>query len=370
MNAHDLPENTEYLSRQLITCIGNKRALLGFIGAAVETVRKRLGKRKLSSFDVFSGSGIVARYLKQYSDKIIANDLEAYSSVINRCYLANQSEVDMPMLDDWHQMLLAQLSDEALKGGFIREMYAPASMDHILPGERCFYTPRNAMYLDSARQLLDSVPDSLRHFFMAPLLSEASIHANTAGIFKGFYKDSATGLGQFGGKNRNALLRILGPVLLRKPVFSRFETAVEVYHGDANRIIDLVDEVDLAYIDPPYNQHPYGSNYFMLNLLLHYTRPESVSRVSGIPHDWQRSDYNRRALALTAMQNLVENIKARYLLVSFSSDGFISLNEMLHLLHRVGKTEVLETRYNAYKGSRNFLNRDRHVSEYLYLVEK
>jgi adenine-specific DNA-methyltransferase len=370
MEGHDLPENPEYLSRQLITCIGNKRALLGFIGAGVETVRKKLGKRKLCSFDVFSGSGIVARYLKQYSDKIIANDLEAYSSVINRCYLANQSEVDMQMLDDWHRMLLAQLSEDALKGGFIREMYAPASMDNILPGERCFYTPRNAMYLDTARQLLDGVPASLRHFFMAPLLSEASIHANTAGIFKGFYKDAVTGLGQFGGKNRNALLRILGPVQLRRPVFSRFEAAVEVYHGDANRIIDLVDEVDLAYIDPPYNQHPYGSNYFMLNLLLHYTRPDSVSRVSGIPHDWQRSDYNRRAMALVAMKNLVKNIKARYLLVSFSSEGFISLNEMLGLLHGIGKTQVLETRYNAYKGSRNFLNRDRHVSEYLYLVEK
>ena len=56
--------------------------------------------------------------------------------------------------------------------------------------------------------------------------------------------------------------------------------------------------------------------------------------------------------------------------MSFSSEGFISLNEMLGLLHGIGKTQVLETRYNAYKGSRNFLNRDRHVSEYLYLVEK
>ncbi|MDR0684304.1 MAG: DNA adenine methylase [Spirochaetaceae bacterium] len=39
-------------------------------------------------------------------------------------------------------------------------------------------------------------------------------------------------------------------------------------NGDSNKIINNIPEVDLAYLDPPYNQHPYGSNYFMLNLIL------------------------------------------------------------------------------------------------------
>ena len=57
-------ENAEYLSEQLITYLGNKRSLLNFIGKAVDTVKKRLNKEKLRVFDVFSGSGIVSRYLK------------------------------------------------------------------------------------------------------------------------------------------------------------------------------------------------------------------------------------------------------------------------------------------------------------------
>ncbi|MCK9334902.1 MAG: DNA adenine methylase, partial [Candidatus Cloacimonetes bacterium] len=76
-------ENPAYLSEQLITYLGNKRKLLNFIGAGVGVVKQKLGKDKLSCLDLFSGSGIVARYLKQHSSLLIVNDLEAYSKVIN-----------------------------------------------------------------------------------------------------------------------------------------------------------------------------------------------------------------------------------------------------------------------------------------------
>ena len=131
-----------------------------------------------------------------------------------------------------------------------------------------------------------------------------------------------------------------------------------------------IEELDLAYLDPPYNQHPYGSNYFMLNLLANYKRPEKISSVSGIPIDWNRSSFNKRREAYNSFQDLVEKVNAKYLLVSFNSDGFISLKEMIGLLERVGKVEVLETKYNTFRGSRNLKARDIHIKEYLYLVEK
>ena len=80
-----MTEKPEYLTEQLITYIGNKRALLPFIGQGVSIVQNELGKDKLSCLDVFSGSGIVARYLKQFASSITVNDLESYSCIINRC---------------------------------------------------------------------------------------------------------------------------------------------------------------------------------------------------------------------------------------------------------------------------------------------
>ncbi len=90
-----------FLNSQIITYIGNKRSLLSFIGKGIDIVRNNLDKRKLDIFDVFSGSGIVSRYLKQYSDKLVVNDLEKYSEIISSCYLSNYSELDIPLLEDF-----------------------------------------------------------------------------------------------------------------------------------------------------------------------------------------------------------------------------------------------------------------------------
>ena len=388
-----LSENPQFLQNQLITYIGNKRALLDFIGCGVGEVQKRLGRQKLSCLDLFAGSGIVSRYLKQYASAITVNDLENYSCIINRCYLSNKSKIDLEKLTSLHanlckkidrKLALLEKSEGGYKAaGFISELYAPADENQIEKGERCFYTPYNAAYLDLARQLIEKeVPAELRDFFIAPLLSEASIHANTAGIFKGFYKNSKTGKGQFGGNGRNALSRIRGKISLPFPVFSEFNCKSRVFSCDANTLVQdeaLYEKVyttdglfDLAYFDPPYNQHPYGSNYFMLNLIADYKRPDAdnISRVSGIPRDWNRSDYNKKRKVAEVFVELVRNVRARYVLVSFNSEGFIPRDEMIELLSSCGKVEVLEADYNAFRGSRNLSGREIHVKEFLFLVEK
>jgi len=362
-------EKEEYLTRQLITYIGNKRALLGFIGNGIGKVQKRLHKNKLRTFDVFSGSGVVARYLKQFSDLLIVNDLEKYSAVTNECYLSNEDELDFSLLREHYRELVAE-SKQGLKKGIISELYAPYDDNNIQPHERVFYTSRNAMYIDTVRQLIDKIPQNEQKYFLAPLLSEASIHANTSGVFKGFHKNKETGIGQFGGRNRDALFRITGDIKLPFPVFSNFNCDTIICNNDSNEIIKKLPEVDLAYLDPPYNQHPYGSNYFMLNLILDYTYPEKTSEISGIPEGWNRSAYNKENHALNALTHLVENINAKYVLISFNSEGFISIEQMKSMLERIGKFEVLETKYNAFRGSRNLIYREIHVKEYLYLLEK
>jgi adenine-specific DNA-methyltransferase len=364
-----LSEKEEYLTQQLITYIGNKRALLGFIGAGIKKVQKKLNKEKLKMFDVFSGSGIVARYFKQFSNLLIVNDLEKYSTLINECYLSNDSERNEFTLRKYYYELVEQAKNNLVKG-IISELYAPKNDKKIEQNERVFYTTRNAMYIDTIRQLIDDIPKEYQKYFLAPLLSEASIHANTSGVFKGFYKNKKTGIGQFGGINRDALFRITGDIEMPFPVFSNFNCETMIYNGDSNEIIHSLPETDIAYLDPPYNQHPYGSNYFMLNLIIDYKYPGNPSKISGIPGNWNRSDYNKGNRALEALTYLVENIKSKYIIISFNSEGFIGMDEMKNMLKKTGKVEILETKYNTFRGCRNLNNREIHVREYLYLVEK
>lgn len=368
-------EDPRFLSEQLVTCIGNKRSLLDFIGSGVERVRSRLGGRRLDSLDAFSGSGIVARFLKRFSRRLIANDLELYADIANRCHLANTDSLDLRRLGEIHQELVDALRavDEkpADPGtpGFVEELYAPADDSAIKPGERVFYTKRNARYLDLARRLIEGLDEGDRPFFLSPLISEASIHANTSGVFKGFHKDPATGIGRFGGGGQNALRRIRGPITLPFPVFSRFSCEVVTMRGDAVATA-TGGEVDLAYLDPPYNQHPYGSNYFMLNLIAEGRRPGRLSGVSGIPEDWRRSDYNSAIKAAAALESLIGVLPAKFIVLSFNSEGFVGRGEMEAMLRRHGRLEVLERDYSAFKGSRNLRSRPLRVKEFLYILEK
>lgn len=365
-----MEENKAYLTEQIITYLGNKRSLLDFIGNAIKLIQSELGKDKLDIFDVFSGSGIVSRYFKKYANNLYVNDLEDYAYTINKCYLTNRSDIDYQELDKWYLYLKNNLIDSKLKDGFIREMYSPIDDNNIKDGERVFYTSRNARYIDTARTILDTIPEPYKTLFLGNLLYEASVKNNTSGVFKGFYKNSQTKRGQFGGNGRNALSRILADINIEKPVLSSFECNTYIYKGDSNVVCKNIDMVDVAYIDPPYNEHPYASNYFMLNLINNYKKPEATSRVSGIPKAWNRSDYNYPTTALEALKELCSNIKAKYLLISFNSEGFISYDEMVEMLSKLGDVKTFGHKYNTFKASRNLCNRDTYVTEFLFMVKK
>ena len=363
-------ESPGYLTRQLITCLGNKRALLPRIEAAVTKVQRRLGRPRLRVLDAFSGSGSVSRLFKRHARYLAVNDLEDYAAVAARCYLRNRSTVDNHRLIRLIADLNAAVEAACLSKGFIEELYAPQDETHITSSDRVFYTRSNARRLDAYRQLIEEVPADLRDLCLGPLLSEASVHANTAGVFKGFYKDRHTKIGCYGGSHGDALERIRGRIVLDVPPLSRFECEVDVLQDDANVAVGRARDLDLAYFDPPYNQHPYGSNYFMLNLLVHYQRPERVSRVSGIPAGWRRSGYNVRARSLALLSDLFSNTDARYLLVSFNDEGFVAPDQMRTLLATLGTVEEVALRYNAFRGSRNLRQRPTHVTEHLFLVER
>lgn len=366
-----MAERKEFLTDQIITYLGNKRSLLSFIDNAVRVVLEEIGNDRINTFDVFAGSGVVSRYLKQYSNNLYTNDLENYCYTINKCYLSNENEIDLNELEYWFNQVKNKLDNQPLiTNGFISKLYAPQDDKKIKVGERVFYTTRNAQYLDSARQYLNEVPEPYKTLLLGPLLYEASTKNNTSGVFKGFYKNSKTHIGQYGGDGQNALQRILADIELNLPVLSQNNCNVHVLQGDSNVICTQIPHVDLAYLDPPYNQHPYGSNYFMLNLINDYIEPTDISKVSGIPIGWNQSNYNKKAKALESMHDLCQHINATYILISYNSEGFITFDEMVSMLETLGNVRAFDKEYNVFRGCRNLRDRDIHVKEYLFLLTK
>lgn len=367
-----LVETPGYYREQIITYIGNKRSLLSPISEATTYVSSQLGKEKLRIFDGFSGSGIVSRLFKSVASELVVNDLESYSRVINECFLTNWSSVDFANL----QLVVDKLNRYVDRNidrnmpGFIELLYAPKDDNNIKVGERVFYTRSNARRLDQFRNLIQAEGPDYFNLLMGPLLASASVHANTAGVFKGFYKERSTRIGKFGGTGADALKRITGQIRLRVPILSRYEADITVYQTDTNYLVSKVGEFDLAYFDPPYNQHPYGSNYFMLNLLVDYKKPQEMSKISGIPKGWNRSPYNQKKRAWHVLADLIRRVDSRYVLLSFNDEGFVSPVQLRKMLNELGPVREIKTRYNTYRGSRNLRSRNTHVTEHLFLLEK
>jgi adenine-specific DNA-methyltransferase len=352
-----------YTEKQLITYLGNKRKLLNFIEEGIKDTKISIPTS--SFYDVFSGSGVVSRFAKDLGfNKVTSNDFEYYSYLVNKAYLTNIEDINISYVKEFIEYLNENKLTEDYEKGIIETLYAPEFTEDIQLGERVFYTNENAKIIDNIRRMIDDDNDYKDYLFIAYLIVKASIHTNTSGVFKGFHK-GADGAGRFGGRAGSALTRIMGEIILENPVFSINSCEVEVLNKDAK---DLSISADIVYLDPPYNQHPYGSNYHMLNTIAKYKDPGNISKVAGIPTDWQRSDYNK-ATAYSAFKSLIENIEAKYILISYNNEGIISSNNLMNICKEKGKTTLKIQEYNTYKGSRNLSDRSAKVNEFLYIIE-
>ena len=336
----------DFVQQPMITYIGNKRKLV----SKIEEVVKRLQPQTCA--DAFSGSGVVSRMLLNHSEKLYVNDLELYCEILSKCFLVTPSWANA---DDIVRHL-EEMNRCPDKVGFFTEMYASQ--------ERQFYTPENGRRIDGMLDYIERcVPDQLKPYCLGPLLVKASIHTNTSGVFKGFHR------GGWGGKGGHALDRITKRIEVECPVWLEPTRDVEVRRQDACDFLRELPKVDLIYLDPPYNQHPYGSNYFMLNLICTNERPHTVSKVSGIPGDWNKSQYNSRGKIREAMELTLKlaTEKAKHTLVSYNNEGFIKPGEWEEIL-RPYRYEKIEIDYSSYKGGRNLKNRPKKVTEFLFII--
>lgn len=343
-----------YVQQPMITYIGNKRKLVD----TIEEVVKQL--KPSSCVDAFSGSGVVSRMLLTHCDSLYVNDLEKYCEVISKCYLNKPSWADQDEITE-HIDAMNECPD---KEGIISELYAPKDSSNVQDGERCFYTKENANRIDGMIDYIDkNVSDNLKPYCLGPLIVKASIHTNTSGVFKGFHK------GGWGGTGGHAQERILKRIKVDYPLWLDSSKNVEVHRLDACEFLEKIPTVDLIYLDPPYNQHPYGSNYFMLNLICTNERPQTISKVSGIPKDWNKSEYNSKKSIKKAMERTLQlaTSKSKYTLVSYNNEGFITPAEWEVIL-KPYKYDKIEIEYNCYRGSRNLKNRSHKVKEFLFVI--
>jgi adenine-specific DNA-methyltransferase len=132
---------------------------------------------------------------------------------------------------------------------------------------------------------------------------------------------------------------------------------------------------DVAYVDPPYNQHQYGSNYHLLNTIALWDGiipgDHETGGKAGIRKDWvkTRSDYCYRERAPSALADLLPGIDARYIFISYSTEGIIPFDELIDICMSRGRVTMITDEYVVYRGGRQSIHRLNHNVEFVIIID-
>jgi adenine-specific DNA-methyltransferase len=379
---------SDYLKRHLIAYIGNKRSLLSFLGELwLELLEGESPGRLL---DPFAGSGAASRLARVLGFEVWANDWEHYAAIANQAHLCHSPEEAQELFAPWGgiEKVFNKMNQEGRRGDkpevpYFSQFYSPAATDHPRLGqERLFFTQENGRFLDHAREWVDQQfpqnpgdkdQEDRRALLISSLIYQASVHSNTNGVFKAYHKG-------FGGHGKDALSRILKPMEAQPPVLFPGRQVATVWSEDAKDFV-MKGSAQIAYLDPPYNQHQYGSNYHILNSVALWDRPEADLRLNaqgklvekaGIRKDWKslKSPYCQRAKASGEFAALLERIDAPLITVSYNTEGIIPFEGLYEILSSHGRTKLISKDYVKYRGGRQSNQRRNQNLELLFVLDR
>lgn len=145
------------------------------------------------------------------------------------------------------------------------------------------------------------------------------------------------------------------------------------FHMDANELAGRLD-VDLVYIDPPYNSRQYCDAYHLLENVACWEKPQVFGVARKMDRSGLKSDYCTKR-ADRAFEELIRSVHARYILLSYNnmaekgndrSNAKISDEDILRILGKKGKVKVFSEDYKAFSTGKSDIQENQ---ERLFLCE-
>lgn len=307
----------------MIKYLGSKRLFLDQIQDAVFSHFPEAQ----TFLDLFAGTSRVGHAMKKAGLCVTSNDYLSYAYTLAQCYV----EADRQDVEHDATLLLAELQKTPAKGGWFTQNFCEQAR---------FIHPKNGAKIEAIRCAIEkkSLSPDLKSVLLTSLIEAADRVDSTCGVQMAYLKSWA--------KRAHNDLELRMPDLVEASP-----------HGKGRALLGLAQDhastkVDVAYLDPPYNQHSYLGNYHLWETLVKFDEPELYGIAQKrVEVRSKKSAFNRKREALEAMKKCVEKLNAKLILVSFSDEGYISKNDMQDLLKTRGEVTTLTRDYKRYVGA-------------------
>lgn len=318
-------------------------------------------------FDGFSGTTRVSQAFAQCGYRVIANDIAVWSRVFGDCYLLS------PHPGEHYQKLIDHLNAVPGKDGWFTEHY---SGDFKKPWQR-----HNTLKLDAIREQIEELTNHEKSVALTSLILAMDEVDSTIGHYASYLNDWSP--------------RSYREMKLRVPKLIPNTQEHEVHQND---IFDLAGSInaDLAYYDPPYGSNNdkmppsrvrYAAYYHLWTSICLFDKPDIFGKANrradtsdvlsaSVFEEYRRND-NGRFIVVEAIERLLRETRARHVILSYSSGGRATAEELNDVIRSAGKLiDVVEVDYKRnVMGAMRWTNEwvrdaDETNREFLFLIEK
>lgn len=305
-----------------IKYLGSKRRLVQQLGQILEQAGAR------TALDLFTGTTRVAQAFKQRGANVTAVDIARYSEIFASCYIATDS---MNIDKDELREALNYLSSLQGRDGYFTETFCERSR---------FFRPENGRRIDAIR---DELAATFASSMLYPILLTSLIEAadrvdSTTGVQMAYLKSWAP--------------RAFNSLELRLPEL--LPGTGSAVRANAEEAVGLLGHFDLAYLDPPYNQHRYFTNYHIWETLVAWDHPEVYGvacKRADSRHDNSKSVFNKKREMPSALRRTIANVQADIVVLSYNNESWMSLEELVSACSVHGEVRVLAFDSKRYVGS-------------------
>lgn len=358
--------------KKVIRYIGSKEKLLDFLSEVIFNQYKHI-----KILDGFTGTTVVSKFLQENTNNdLYLSDISNYSEILSsRLFL---SKCNQNIFVHAKNLVNISNSDTPLfEGIFFNEFSINGTPETILSSSfdnqevksRMFFTEDVGKKIDLMRNYINSLKNEIntyeKNLLLMLVVAFADKNANTTSVYGAYLKK----------QNRETIpLKNDFIELLKEEYNKNFKSPIAYYKGDIIQTLDIIPQLDVIYLDPPYNTRKYESNYHILNYLcdLNFNK-DMIKKDSktGLPEQSIKNMFGSKKDTRIIFEEMIVKsmLKAKETYISYSTDGEMSFEEIKNICDKNNLNLEMYTKdYKKYTSNNNDKNKE--LKEIIYRIRK